>query len=150
MTAWHLYFCMDVKHGLLQVKFIHLHYFYVTDNYGQKIAVHISVHVHGTIRPLFFCDVASTPCFVWNLLLSDLRKFKPGHTKWFFCVTNFVNMPAHSVAQILMSDFLHWGYMKEKLYRETWFTNWTQNHDHASVSHLPVFALCLVQADCKT
>jgi len=83
----------------------------------------ISVHVHGIIRPFLFGDIADTPCFVCNLLLSGLCKFKPGHTKWFIYilwVTKVVDMSGQSVAQILMSDFLLWGYMKEKPYRETW------------------------------
>jgi len=60
---------------------------------GKKLC--ISVHVHGIIRPFLFGDIANTPCFLCNLLLSGLCKFKPGHTKWFIYilwVTKFVDM----------------------------------------------------------
>jgi len=72
----------------------------------------ISVHVHGIMRPFLFADIANTPCFLCNLLLSGLCKLKPGHTKWFIYilwVTKVVDMSGQSVAQILMSDFLLLG-----------------------------------------
>jgi hypothetical protein len=115
---------------------MHLHWFYVTDNYGQQITYFCTCA--WIIWPFLFGDIANTPCFLCNLLLSGLCKFKPGHTKWFIYilwVTKIVVMSGRSVAQILMSDFLLWGYMKEKL-------NWTQNHDHVKcVTQVPVFAL---------
>lgn len=101
---------------------------------GKKITVWFAVPVHGIIRPFFFGAIVNALCFLCNLLVSGLWRFKPGHTKliqisifckktlvfeWFICilwVITVVDRSDHSLCQILITDFLLWGFMKEKLY----------------------------------